>query len=125
MQPFYETVFLGGGISCLAAARSFRGDAILFEREERVGGLCRTEQVRGFSFDRTGHLLHLRDKRIERLVGSLLEGNLVSRIRNSWIYSHGVYTRYPFQSNFHGLPPEVVTECLLGVIRARVKMQRL
>lgn len=123
MQSFYETVFIGGGISCLAAARRFRGDSILFEREDRVGGLCRTEQVRGFSFDRTGHLLHLRNKRVERLVGSLLEGNLVSRIRNSWIYSHGVYTRYPFQSNFHGLPPEVVTECLLGVIRAREKKQ--
>jgi len=123
VQSFYETVFVGGGISCLAAARKFRGDSILFEREDRVGGLCRTEEVRGFSFDRTGHLLHLRDKRVERLVGGLLEGNLVSRIRNSWIYSHGVYTRYPFQSNFFGLPPDVVAECLLGVVRAREKKQ--
>ena len=49
MDSFYETVFIGGGISCLAAARKFRGDSILFERGERVGGLCRTEQVRGFS----------------------------------------------------------------------------
>ncbi len=119
MHSFYETVFLGGGISCLAAARDFRGDSILVEREDRVGGLCRTERVRGFAFDRTGHLLHLRDKRIERLVGTLLEGNLVSRIRDSWIYSHGVYTRYPFQSNFFGLPPEVAAECLLGVIQAQ------
>jgi len=123
VQSFYETVFIGGGISCLAAARRFRGDSILFEREDRVGGLCRTEEVRGFSFDRTGHLLHLRNQRVERLVGSLLEGNLVSRIRNSWIYSHGAYTRYPFQSNFYGLPPEVVTECLLGVVRAQKKKQ--
>lgn len=123
MHSFYETVFLGGGISCLAAARRFSGDSILFEREDRVGGLCRTEQVRGFSFDRTGHLLHLRNRRVERLVGALLEGNLVSRIRNSWIYSHGVYTRYPFQSNFHGLPPEVVVECLMGVVRARERKQ--
>jgi protoporphyrinogen oxidase len=123
VHSFYETVFVGGGISCLAAARRFRGDSILFEREDRVGGLCRTEAVRGFCFDRTGHLLHLRNKRVERLVGSLLEGNLVSRIRNSWIYSHGVYTRYPFQSNFYGLPPDVVTECLLGVIHAQKEKQ--
>jgi UDP-galactopyranose mutase len=123
VRTFYETVFIGGGISCLAAARSLKKDSILFEREDRVGGLCRTEEVRGFSFDRTGHLLHLRNKRIERLVGSLLEGNLVSRVRNSWVYSQGVYTRYPFQSNFYGLPPEVATECLLGIIRAREKKQ--
>jgi protoporphyrinogen oxidase len=123
VHSFYETVFLGGGISCLAAARAFRGDSILFEREDRVGGLCRTERIRGFCFDRTGHLLHLQNPEIERLVGRLLEGNLVSRIRNSWVYSHGVYTRYPFQSNFFGLPPEVAAECLLGVIRAREKRQ--
>jgi protoporphyrinogen oxidase len=77
--------------------------------------------VDGFVFDRTGHLLHLRHPRVKRLVGRLLAGNLVSQERNSWIYSRGVYTRYPFQSHFHGLPPEVVADCLLGVIEAQRK----
>jgi protoporphyrinogen oxidase len=31
----------------------------------------------------------------------------------------GVYTRYPFQTNLYGLPPEVIKECILGFVNAR------
>jgi protoporphyrinogen oxidase len=31
-----------------------------------------------------------------------------------------VLTRYPYQANLHGLPPEVIKECLLGVMEARL-----
>ena len=121
MPQFYETVFIGGGVSCLSAASRFRGDAILFERADRVGGLCKSDQQDGFTFDRTGHLLHLRDPRVKRLVKKLLGDNIDEHTRDSWIYSHGVYTRYPFQSHFHGLPAEVVSECLLGMFAAHKK----
>jgi len=124
LPQFYETVFIGGGISCLSAASGFRGDAILFERADRVGGLCKSDQLAGFTFDRTGHLLHLRDPRVRRLVKRLLGDNIDELARNSWIYSHGVYTRYPFQSHFFGLPPEVVSECLLGMFAAHKKTNR-
>jgi UDP-galactopyranose mutase len=39
--------------------------------------------------------------------------------REAWIYSHGVYTRYPFQGALHGLPPSVIAECLVGAIESR------
>jgi protoporphyrinogen oxidase len=45
---------------------------------------------------------------------------MVPIARRARIFSHGVLTRYPFQANLHGLPPEVIKECLLGVIEARV-----
>lgn len=123
-MAFFETVFLGGGISCLAAARGFSGDGILFEREARIGGLCRSDEVNGFVFDRTGHLLHLRDARIRELVARLLGNNLRSCTRNSWIFSQGVYTRYPFQSHFYGLPPEVAADCLIGAAQASFRISR-
>jgi protoporphyrinogen oxidase len=31
-----------------------------------------------------------------------------------------VLTRYPYQANLHGLPPEVIKECLLGVVEAKL-----
>jgi len=124
LASFYETVFIGGGISCLAAARAHRGDAILLERDQRPGGLCRSDSVEGFSFDRTGHLLHLRDPRVRTLIKRLLHGNLRELTRDSWIFSHGVYTRYPYQAHFYGLPARVVAECLLGVFRAQGRRQR-
>ncbi|MBN2499073.1 MAG: FAD-dependent oxidoreductase [Deltaproteobacteria bacterium] len=123
-MDFYETVFIGAGLSCLAAARAWRGDAIVLEREARPGGLCRSEQAGGFTFDRTGHLLHLRHARTRRLVRRLLAGELAKLERDTWVYSHGVYTRYPFQSHFHGLPPEVAAECLLGAFEAERESEK-
>jgi protoporphyrinogen oxidase len=38
--------------------------------------------------------------------------------RKARIFSHGALTRYPFQANLHGLPADVVKECLLGFIEA-------
>jgi protoporphyrinogen oxidase len=121
VSDFHETVFLGAGLAGLAAAAGFRGDGLALEREARPGGLCRSERVAGFTFDRTGHLLHLRHTRVRALVLELLGGNRVTCARDTWVHSHGVDTRYPFQSNFHGLPAEVATECLLGVVEAHCR----
>ena len=44
--------------------------------------------------------------------------------RKSAVFSHGVYTRYPFQANTFGLPPEVAYECLAGFIRAHFAAEK-
>lgn len=121
MPAFYNNLFLGAGISCLSAARLSRGDYLVLEAEEKPGGLCRSEKLNGYVFDRTGHLLHLRRPAIRRWVKNLLAGNLLLHRRQAWIFSHGVFTRYPFQANFFGLPPQVATECLLGVLNAHLR----
>src|SRR5262249_34174770 len=36
--------------------------------------------------------------------------------RKARIFSHGALTRFPFQANLHGLPPEVIKECLLAYL---------
>lgn len=124
MPPFFQTVFIGSGISCLAAARRLGGDYLIVEREDSPGGLCRSEQRNGYFFDRTGHLLHLHRPEVRRLVRNLLRGNLIEHKRNSFVFSHGVFTRYPFQSHFYGLPKKVITECLLGLLRVRCRPAR-
>jgi protoporphyrinogen oxidase len=88
------------------------------EREAALGGLARTEQRDGFFFDRTGHWLHLRDPQMLDLARKLMGDELVEVQRRARVYSHGVLTPYPFQGNLHGLPPEVVHECLVGAIEA-------
>lgn len=40
----------------------------LFEKASRPGGHARTDETRGFFFDKTGHWLHLRDPGMKRLV---------------------------------------------------------
>ncbi len=114
-------VVLGAGLTGLSAAYHLqdREETRVFEKEARPGGLCRSVTSEGFTFDMTGHLLHLRRPEIRSLVESLLPEDRFVRIdRRSFIHSHGRLTPYPFQVNLHGLPSEVVAECLTGFIEA-------
>lgn len=114
-------LILGAGLSGLSAAWHLqrRGiDCLVFEKEPEVGGLCRSKEIKGFTFDFDGHLLHFKYNQTLNLVKRLLGGNLAEHRRNAWIYSHGGFCRYPFQANLHGLPKSVVQDCLLGLIGA-------
>jgi protoporphyrinogen oxidase len=113
-------VILGGGLTGISTAAHLRAPWRLFEREERLGGHARTDERDGFRFDKTGHWLHLRDPAVKRLVDQLLPGRMQPIARRARIFSHGVLTRYPYQANLYGLPPEVIKECLLGVVDAKL-----
>jgi len=113
-----RVVILGGGLTGISTAFHLRRPWLLVEKEARLGGHARTDETRGFHFDKTGHWLHLRDPYMKQLVNELLPGELVPVARKARIFSHGVLTRYPFQGNLHGLPPEIVSECLIDFVRA-------
>jgi protoporphyrinogen oxidase len=53
-----------------------------------------------------------------------LGGDCPEITRKSVIWSNGVYTRYPFQANTFGLPPDVASECVLGFVRAHFAVPR-
>lgn len=110
-------LIVGAGLAGLSTAYHLAGIPYrLYERESEVGGLCRSYRKDGFTFDYTGHLLHFRQPQIKALVEQLLTDKLQKHHRKSFIYSHRTYTEYPFQVNIHGLPPEVVRECVMGFI---------
>ncbi len=118
-------LILGAGLAGMSAAyqaAKLKKPHLLFEREPREGGLVRSETLNGFTFDYTGHLLHMKQERTRKLVLSELglKNDFVMVERNSWVYSHGRFTRAPFQANLHGLPDDVIAECLKGVLEARV-----
>ncbi len=113
-----RVVILGGGLTGISTAFHLRRPWLLVEKEARLGGHARTDETRGFHFDKTGHWLHLRDPYMKQLVNELLPGELVPVARKARIFSHGVLTRYPFQGNLDGVPPEVVSECLIDFVRA-------
>ena len=113
-----NVVILGGGLTGISTAMHLRRRWTLFEKEERLGGHARTDAVRGFHFDKTGHWLHLRDAYTKQLVAELLPSQLVQVDRRARIFSHGVLTRFPFQANLYGLPPSVISQCLLDFMQA-------
>lgn len=124
MKPATErpVVVLGAGLAGLSASVELRRRGVphrVLEREGRAGGLAVTEEEVGYRFDRTGHLLHLRDPELRREALSWLgPGAWLEIDRKSVVLSHGVTTKYPFQANTYGLPREVAYACVAGFVRA-------
>ncbi|MFI5390582.1 MAG: protoporphyrinogen/coproporphyrinogen oxidase [Bacteriovoracales bacterium] len=115
-------LILGGGLAGTSAAYHLKNKPyLLIERENELGGTARSFKVQNFTFDFTGHLLHLHTDYTKKLITKLLKGNFYACTRKAFIYSHKTYTKYPFQANTHGLPPDVIDECLLGFLRTYLK----
>lgn len=116
-----DVVILGGGLTGISAAKhlGMAGRSwVLLEKEARLGGHARTDERDGYHFDKTGHWLHLRDPYTKELIAALLGDQMVRIERKARIFSNGALTRFPFQGNLYGLPPDVAKECLLGFIQA-------
>ena len=117
-----EVLILGGGLAGLSTAHHLgRGlRSLVAEKDGKPGGRAGSIAKDGFLFDHTGHLLHLHDPYGKKLILSLLRGNAGIHRRDSRIYSHGTFTRYPFQANTFGLPPRVVEECSALFLKNRL-----
>ena len=115
-------VIWGAGLAGLSAAYHLKSGYALFEKEREIGGMARSIYKDGYTFDYDGHLLHFRNEYTFNLVSELLNGNLAPHKRNSWVYSKGAFTRYPFQANFYGLPNSIIRDCLMGIIKAKLLM---
>lgn len=115
-----DVIILGGGLAGLSTAYHLNRvgglSSLVVEKNSFVGGKAGTLSHEGFLYDHTGHLLHLHDPYGTKLILGLLKGNLALHQRNSWIFSKGVFTRYPFQANLHGLPRPALVDCLAGFL---------
>ena len=123
-----DQLIVGAGPTGLAAAYYLGQWApgsrtLLVERETQVGGWCRSITDHGFTFDFAGHIMFSTDPEVLHLYGQLLGENVHWQNREAWVYSKGVYTRYPFQGALYGLPPAVLKECLMGAIEAQNQAQ--
>jgi protoporphyrinogen oxidase len=123
-MPERQDVILGAGLAGLSAAYALQElgetDWQTYEREDRVGGHARSVEVDGYVFDFGPHILFAADPEIGALIRDLLGTNFTAQSREAFIYhhAHGRYTRFPFQAHLHGLPPQLVLECLAGLVTA-------
>jgi len=114
---------LGAGLTGMSAAieLSRRGAQYrIFEKLAQPGGHAVTIEDDGFRFDRTGHLLHLKSDALRAEVLDWIGPDHLRIERRSVIWSNGVYTRYPFQANTFGLPPQVAYDCVQGFLAAQL-----
>ena len=114
-------IIIGAGLAGLAAGRvlgAAGADYLIVEAADRPGGLCRTEVVDGFTFDYTGHLLHLKEGESRDLILELIGDELVEQTRSASIYVEGVFVDYPIQAHFGKLPAPFAVKCLEELLEA-------
>ncbi|MFI5361433.1 MAG: protoporphyrinogen/coproporphyrinogen oxidase [Elusimicrobiota bacterium] len=115
-----DVLILGGGLAGLSTAHHLGAlgvrSRLVVEARETFGGTAGSVTKDGFTFDYTGHLLHLHDPDGKKLILDLLKDNVATHARRAWIHSQGVDTRYPFQANVRGLPRATALECVSGFL---------
>lgn len=112
----FDIVVIGAGPAGLCAAievqRAGRSVALL-EAAEEPGGLVRSFEQDGYTFDCSGHLLHLSDPEAIALVEETTTPEDWNRLaRNSVIYMGGQIVPYPFQMHLAYAPEQVREECV-------------
>ncbi len=112
-----KIVILGAGLCGLSCAYHLNSDCEIYEKEEKTPQTTGAKSLL-WGIGPDGHLLHFKSNYVKNLVLKLLKQNIKPHKRNSWIYSYSSYSRYPFQANLHGLPPEVIKECLLELVKS-------
>ncbi len=130
MKNKIKNVIIGAGITGLSCAYHLKkknkkfsenNNCVVVESESNIGGLARSKKIDGFTFDYSAHLLHCNSKYFYDWIQKNLKDKVSLHKRNAWVYSHGVFTKYPFQANLYGLPKYVVKECLEGLLQVDAK----
>ena len=93
-----HVVILGAGPAGLATGHELvaHGKKVTaLERNDYVGGLCRTVRDRGYKFDLGGHRWFTKNEALNNWFRRLMEGEIVLVERISRIYYGGKYFNYP------------------------------
>ncbi|MGA0164033.1 MAG: protoporphyrinogen/coproporphyrinogen oxidase, partial [Bdellovibrionota bacterium] len=110
---------VGGGPCGLGAAFRLQelgfNDFVLFEGEERLGGLARSfVDSEGFLWDIGGHVQFSHYEDFDRVMDLALPGGWYTHERQSWVWMNERFIPYPLQLNIHRLPPKLFGSCYQG-----------
>jgi protoporphyrinogen oxidase len=123
-----KTLILGGGLAgiTLAYLLKKKGDNVqVLEQESRIGGLCRSETIDGFTFDIGGsHIIFSRDQEALSFIFRVLQENRGERKRDTKILYKKRYVKYPFENGLYELPKDDCYTCLHEFIIALLASEK-
>lgn len=107
---------LGGGLSGISSAYFLQNvnnvDKItILEKEDSIGGLCRSIKKDGYTYDIGPHILFSKDKEMLNLMLSVLDEKNDLKRSNQIIYK-GRYVQYPFENDLSKLPEDDKKYCV-------------
>ncbi len=107
---------LGGGIAGLSLGYFLGPDSEVLERESECGGLCRSFEHEGFTFDLGGHIIFSKDQEILDFELELLKDQVNQLYRRASVWFKGRFVKYPFENGLSVLDKEDIYECLYHFI---------
>jgi protoporphyrinogen oxidase len=123
-----ENSNLGGGLTGLTLGYLMEQKRIHFEileKENETGGLMRSSQEVGFTFDHGGsHVIFSKDNEVLDFMLQLLGKNKKKNRRNAKVLYKGHYVRFPFENGLSVLPKEENFECLYHFIQNLIRRQK-
>lgn len=112
-------IIIGAGVSGLSYAMFHGGDCLVLEKDDTVGGYCRTIYRNGFVWDYSGHFFHFQDSAIKGLVmAGLASDNIASVDKCTHIRYKDRLIDFPFQKNIHQLDKEEFIDCLVDLFES-------
>ncbi len=119
---------LGGGVTGLTAGWLLKQqgqDVTIFEKDEIPGGLCRSVEIDGYTFDVAGgHIIFSKDEEVMDFTRNLLGvETMVQSDRHTKIFYRGDWVKYPFENGLGDLPDADKFDCLKGYVEAHYARQ--
>jgi len=107
---------LGGGVAGLSLSYFLGKDTEVLEKDDECGGLCRSFQKDGFTYDIGGHIIFSKDKEILDFEINLLKDKLNQLYRRNSVWFKGRFVKYPFENGLSVLDKEDIFDCLYHFI---------
>ena len=107
-----DFLVLGAGLAGLATARALGTGTIVLEKDDRPGGVARTERLGEWHFDHAIHVLYFADEATRQRVFAAQGHALADCPPEAWVETSAGVARFPLQLHLGGLDPAFVARCL-------------
>ncbi len=115
-------LIIGAGISGLTFANYIKDNYIIIEKENEVGGYCRTIKKGDFIWDYAGHFFHFNTEEFKnKFLSKMSKDDIIYNEKCTKIIYKDKIIDFPFQTNIHELDKEEFIDCLYDLFNKEEK----